>query len=217
MSSIPRQRSLEIQKTLFETPLKNRGCIRNICGDFVERCTSKLSGGRRLVTDSRYSVCPDLYFAPSTYLECKSVGKANYTIIYKHRWEKENEFCEAGNSIFYWLWRHHGNFKKSQTVESVRFQLSRSFLGVYILERSVLSTLISQQDSVPLNKYYYSNKHSKGTFKGEGWKLHLRDLQDCCFNPIAIMCLPVVGYTIGLPKPVPIFVSSPFVQRLFGL
>lgn len=169
-------RSDEYQTTLFDAPLRAAGSMRNVCGEFVELCTRKLTGAKRLKTSSKIRCCPDLHFEDNIWFECKSIGKTGYSILYRHRLEKETEFVRSGNRLYYWLWHHAGRIGEQQTAADIRRAVAASLRAVYVVRHDDLAGLLS---GVPvcLNSMYYSNHGPNGIHKGDGWKIPIRGLR----------------------------------------
>ena len=201
-------RSLEHQPTLFAADLKSSAAVRNVCGEFAELCTSRLTYARRMRTDSRAEICPDLHLEDNVYFECKSVGRNNFTIIYQHRQEKDLRFVENGNELFYWIWHHNGRVGSAASADDARRILAAGLSGLYVLGHAVLSDLLSGP-TVTLNSHYYSN-HRADAFRGSGWKLKIRDIRNVC-GPVGTTA-PM--WIRGVPvRSVPVY-SSCYGSRL---
>lgn len=165
-----RYRSEERQLRLFDPPLRSPGSMRNVAGSYVERLTGLLTGARRLVTDARFEICPDLKFSDDLFFESKSVGKTNKVILYKHRIEKEVGFP---HQIVYWIWNHAGNVGVAETVGEIEHQISSTLKGIYAVDLQSVHRHVNRPTS-KVNNYYYSN-HRADSFKGDGWCVGLRE------------------------------------------
>jgi hypothetical protein len=174
---LPGYRTTEYQPPLFDAPLKAAGSMRNICGEFVELCTAKVTGARRLKTDSNAVICPDLHYEDRTWFECKSVGKSNFSIIYSHRWEKECQFVVDGNAVMYWIWNHAGKVGSADTPGNVRREVAEKLKAVYVVSHPVLSDLL-QGLPVDLNTHYYTGGPGRKTYRGTGWKVPISRLRN---------------------------------------
>jgi hypothetical protein len=167
--------STHYQKTLFDPPLRAVGALRNICGEFAELCTQRVSGARRLRTDSRQTICPDLHFDDNIWFECKSVGKSGYAIIYQKRYEKERTFISQGNQLVYWIWSHGGAIGKAASVGEIQQQFSENLRCVYVVDCRELWSYLDETPVI-LNNSYFSNSRAGG-FKGSGWRINKAQLK----------------------------------------
>ena len=191
---LPSPRSDLHQLQLFPKELL-RGSSRNICGDMAERCTEKLTGGKRLKTDCRIPFCPDIE-CENHCCEVKSVRHGSKTILYQHRIEKEKAFTAEGGVLEYWFWIHKANFKKCETEDDVRQAWARGIHCVCIIDFPSILRLIEKKETETINNSYYSNHSPNGVFKGSGWLLPTRVLIETCKAATNIEDLQVLKNSI---------------------
>lgn len=172
--------SADRQLRLFPTPVHSMASLRTLCGDFFEDLTRRVSGAHRLKTDSRNWICPDLMLSVDEFLETKSMGRTNCVLIYKHRLEKEQRFCNTGMHLHYWIWSHAAKLAGSPTQEDVRCRLSWHLRAVYILRFSTLVEIVKNEKVKTINNLYYSNKHRGGEKRGIGYSIHRDVLRQNC-------------------------------------
>lgn len=196
-------RGSEYQRPLFSVPIRSVATIRNICGEFAELCTSKQTGAQRLKTDSRAVICPDLRVSENVWIESKSAGSSKCVIVYQHRHQKESEFVLLGNSLFYWVWSHRTRFGDLTSVDEIQQRWASGLECLYVIGFSALSGML-QSPTMVLNSYYYSN-HKKDSFRGQGWKICLREVRAKSI-PIGVT-FPMDIRGISVPS-VPVFLFA---------
>lgn len=109
---------------------------RPYIGDFYEEAAAHLLQASRLGYDSQVDVCPDLIIDDlGIYLECKSVGKSNASLLYEHRIEKYERFMSEGRELYYVFWKHDYRWPGVQgtTLFNLRDELARATRAVALV------------------------------------------------------------------------------------
>lgn len=189
---LPGFRSSETQLTLWDAPVKSSGSVRNIAGNFIEKCTEKVSQARRLKTDCRAEICPDIGFGNRIWFECKCVGRTNSVIIYKHRLEKDRRFVESGESLYYWLWNHGAKLMDADTIPAAEDRILYSLRSLTIVDHETLVSLLGKPCR-SMNSMYYSNHGN--IHKGDGWALPLKEIPASKIDSISLFMkrIPVLA------------------------
>jgi len=160
-------RSEETQSNLWnwvgDREIPSYATARTYIGDFFEEATKHLFGGERLKTQA-YRLCPDLQADDGNYLEVKSVGSNNSSLVYDHRVEKYKEFMAQGYDLFYVFWHHNVKVGGLKTLVALQRALAAGISHVTIVDALIVHKAL---ESAPSRFTNHSSEHRKAG----PWKL----------------------------------------------
>lgn len=176
---------------------------RNFVGDWCEVATAAASGARRMKTDCNADICPDLMFDDRTYFESKAIGKTGSAIVYAHRAENDQRFCDRGNRLFYWMWNHGTAAGEMRSIYELREGLSCTIKSLAIVEFQTLYAILK---SHPLKVLNNKKKTPAGARLGygsptykHGWNVRLKIINDALCETFTGARLNVYGRSVEVP------------------
>lgn len=184
---LPNFKPSDEQLVLFQQHivLGNHGHVRTILGDFAENLTAKIFNGKRYITDSRCKYCPDVWIDAGLYLEVKTIGRSNHTFIYEGRLEKDRQFYDQGNMLYYVLWHHSADTK----VCTDDFELKSLFLSklkrIVIIEFPEMEAAAKLSPVTKLNSRY-GHSDSNPTY-GAGRRIPIKRVMGMRHLEIPVM------------------------------
>lgn len=184
---LPKFKYADRQGRLFDAPklIKSTGELRWAVGEFFEELTATITSARRLRTDSRAPVCPDLQFSPDTFFEVKGVGKTNKVILYSGRQTKYAEFIGGGYRVDHWIWTHNFRASNTETYPDLYSALARHTRQLLIVDFDFLQeqcTGAARVINSQYNKQHKGNGYSNNELYGTGWFVPIRLMQTLCFR-----------------------------------
>jgi hypothetical protein len=168
-----------------DRPINVAAC-RNYAGDFAEELTAEVTGARRLATDCRFDLCPDLEWDKTTFIESKSVGVSGQSIVYKWRMEKDLEAALTGDHrLYYMIWHHKANVNRVKYLNDLRTLMAVNINFGILLPLADLYEEVSKRPIKTLNAKHAKDTHGKlmgyGTNGyGDGWSVPLSCLKARC-------------------------------------
>jgi len=176
-------------------PIESMGIARGIVGGFFEELTEKRTGAVRLRTDSRATICPDLFDERrGAYYEVKAVGNSGRCIFYEHRVSKEKRLQNRGYLLFYFVWRHTTSAKSciGKSFSELRASLLATTRELVVISYNKLSEYLWSLPTKTLNTSLIlsgKNVGEKNGYGGKGygigWGINytaLRELAIACYE-----------------------------------
>jgi len=159
-----------------DVPMKSQAQARPYVGDFFEEATAKLMDGFRLKTDAGAEICPDILLRDGWYVECKSVGLSNTSVMYDHRILKYDRFIREGNKLLYAFWRHKASCAAVTSRNDLWKMLSENTTGVVVVPAWIVHKALW---AAPQRHTCYSG--TKGD-PGKYYKMAARNLSNKFFK-----------------------------------
>jgi hypothetical protein len=215
--NLPRHKTEYTQRELFPDTRApgSMGAIRYWLGDFFEEATARITGARRLVTDSRCKYCPDLHLHKRVFLESKGVGNTGAVLLYRGRVERDRNFQRKSRAtLLYCIWRHTAAPCRAEcmgSLDTLRSTLATQTVSVMVVPFELVESLVINEPARIINTRYgrthdYPNKY------GEGWRLPYRTLRGHCTRQRVAFGPTVYGRQLGALE---LCAGTPGARRLF--
>lgn len=138
MTPLPAARPQGRQEKLWpwvgDRPLDTTAAVRTVTGDFYEECTAVLTRAKRLRTDGRSEICPDLAHDERSFLEVKSLSQKNGLYLYDHRMQKDQQLVsERWASLAYVLWVHSAPATTAGRLHALHQMLASHIIEVLVI------------------------------------------------------------------------------------
>lgn len=199
------RKSVPIQRRLWESTLRGPGASRYWVGEFCEELTARVSGAKRLKTDSKADVCPDHEFSSEIYFESKASGKTPQIILFSFRLNRYLQFIEQMDvKVYYWIWKHRSSTGGCETVESLQRTLAASLEYVLVVDHDTILQCTKECRFRTVNS---------GCRNGLGWTIGLKKLMTQSGDPQGFVPPDFSVYGIPIPE-IPIFGTTPILDLL---
>lgn len=202
MLTLPKAKVADKQRLLFENSkmLSGKGSARSWTGDFFEEATRSYAKGVRLQTDSRYKICPDIWWLKDIYFETKSVGNNGSFILYSCRLKKDQEYLTGKKkSLLYWLWRHEATVHDRTDLYDLREVLAASTRKVVVVTLEEVVAEVGDKPERTVNSAWTKDKRRLGYGKngyGVGWTIPFNAMLKHCEFRFHYTQLPVYQHKI---------------------
>lgn len=107
---------------------------RPYIGDFFEEASVQFFGGWRVKTQAN-KLCPDVKLESGAYLEVKSVGVGQHSVIYEFRTRNYKRMLQTGERLLYAFWFHHWRFnqRRCMMLSALRKELAEKVERVLLV------------------------------------------------------------------------------------
>lgn len=221
---ISARKAIDAQLTLWPKPIRTMAQTRNHCGEFAESLAALLiDGAERCRTDGTADYCPDLRRAGWGFIECKSVGKNRYAIVYEGRREKDRAFvCDAQaefpRALWYLFVRHNTRTGGIADVDELRRQWAATVRYAVLLPFPIIDKMLETRPLKILNKgktrtggrLGYGNLPKE---YGVGRSLNFSALVSECDSLVTVPAVDLCGATVG---PLDIYTPQRFAFLFTG-
>lgn len=214
---LPRSQSLYRQTYLFPDIRApgSMGAIRYWLGDFFEEATARITGARRLITDSKCAYCPDLHLGKKVFLESKGVGNTGAVLLYRGRVDRDGAFQKRERSkLFYCIWRHVASPCSPAAIgslDTLRDMLATQTVSVMVVPFELVESLVINEPTRIINTRY-GRADREATKYGMGWRLPYRTLRGYCTRQRVLLGPTVYGRQLGALE---LCAGTPGARRLF--
>lgn len=175
---IPKYRSRDVQPLLWPEPISGHGCVRYVVGNLFEDLTAEYLQGKRHKTQGNCAYCPDVSVqtpAGMEYYESKAVGLNGTAFIYAGRLDKDKEFTNQGNALFYAIWRHKAQTKLAETIPQLEQMLLERTKSIAIVPFECIYKFCLTLPVVRLNSAYGHARTQVKTY-GSGYRFPITKL-----------------------------------------
>ncbi len=150
---------------------------RNATGDFVEEAVSKVLGGRRMCTDGRAGICPDIELDTKHYLECKSIGKGKNGILYEHILDRAERFVRRNRvKLHYVFWIHTIRASDSADLFALRRAMAAGVDRLIVVPYEAVRDYVKTERLQVMN-YRSASRNGKPNEPMPGWKISTKQLK----------------------------------------